>query len=123
MTDVAAAAVADELRDMCDARLELGSAESYLSTDEAVDLCPLNISEETLVGYPVWVCPRTRKDPRRLRSSYQWDPRDIRALPIVLKQWTEARESGHEDNFRRRREELLEERDRQVLARADAVVR
>jgi hypothetical protein len=123
MTDNAAAAVADELRHMRDARQELGSAQSYLSTEEAVNLCPLDISEETLVGYPVWICPRARKNPRRPRSSYQWDPRDIRALPIVLKQWTQAREAGREDDFRRRRETLLEERDQQVLARAVGEVR
>lgn len=118
MNDATASAVATELEEMREARAELGSAESYLSTEKAIELCPLNVCEEVLVGYPAWICPRARKDPRRPRSPYQWDPRDIRALPIVVRQWTEARESGNEKDFRRRREELLAERDREVLARA-----
>lgn len=122
MNNATAVAVGKELQEMQDARRELGAAAGYLSTEDAVRQCQLDISEETLVGYPTWICPRARKDPRRARSSYQWDPRDIRALPIVVRQWTEARASGTEDDFRRRREELLDERDREVLARANGGV-
>lgn len=118
MKDATAAAVAAELEEMREARADLGSADGYLSTEQALGLCQMDISEDVLVGYPTWICPRARKDPRRSRSPYQWDPRDIRALPIVVRQWTEALRSGNEEDFRRRREELLAERDREVLARA-----
>ncbi|MDT8436689.1 MAG: hypothetical protein RRA92_08025 [Gemmatimonadota bacterium] len=118
MTDTAAVAVADELESMRAARRELGAGESYLSTEQATRLCPLDISEETLVSYPAWICPRLRKDPRSPRSPYLWDPRDIHALPIVVRQWTEARQRGTEEDFRRRRQKLLEERDREALIRA-----
>lgn len=120
MNDAVATAVADELQNMREARKELGTAGSYLSTEEAVELGPLDISEETLVAYPEWICPRLRKDPRRSRSPYLWDPRDILALPIVLRQWMEARQRGNEADFRRRREQLLEERDQAALTRANA---
>lgn len=120
VNDAIATVVAEELQSMREARKELGTAGSYLSTEEAVALGPLDISEETLIAYPEWVCPRLRKDPRRARSPYLWDPRDILALPIVLRQWMEARRRGDEADFRRRRERLLEKRDNEALTRASA---
>lgn len=120
VNNAVATVVADELQSMREARKELGTAGGYLSTEEALELGPLDISEETLIGYPTWICPRLRKDPRRSGSPYLWDPRDILALPIVLRQWMDARQRGNEADFRRRREQLLEKRDHAALTRANA---
>lgn len=118
MEAATATAVGQELRSMREARHELATAEGYLSTSEAVASCELDISEEKLREYPDWVCPRTPKDPRYPNSAHQWDPRDVRALPVVLKQWKKAREAGGEEDFRRRREKMLDDRDQKALGRA-----
>lgn len=115
MNTEVAKATRKDLDAMREAKRELGQAESYLSTKEAVEEAPLELCEETPTAYPTWVCPRTRKNPARKNSPLLWDRRDIRALPLVLRQWETARKRGREDEFRERRKRLLRERDEDVL--------
>lgn len=110
-----AKATRKDLDAMQKAKRELGQAECYLSTKEAVEAAPLALCEETLTAYPTWICPRTRKNPARESSPLLWDPRDIRALPLVLRQWKVAQEQGREEEFRERREQLLRKREEKAL--------
>lgn len=115
MTPETAKAARNELDEMRDAKRELGQAHAYLSTREAVERSRIDLCEETLTGYPNWICPRTPKNPAKEGSPLLWDPRDIQALPLVLRQWAEACESGDEESFKERRVELLREREERAL--------
>ncbi len=112
-----AAAVGQQISDMKSAREELARRGGYLSTPEALELAPFELSEETLLSYPEFICPRTRKNPNSKRSALLWDPRDVLALPLVLRQWHHAIELGQESGFVAERERLLAERDRLALER------
>lgn len=115
MTHETAVVTRRELDEMKEAKRELGRAEAYLSTEEALERCPFDLCEETLTGYPKWICPRVRKNPGKAGSALLWDPRDIRALPVILRQWARAVEGGTEDAFRERRERLIREREQSAL--------
>lgn len=117
MNDDVANAVASDLQAMREAKKELGSADAYLSTGEAVDKCPIPVSEGTLKGYPEWVLPRVEKNPAAKGSPLLFDPRDIRALPLVLKQWRAAKQNDSVAELKRRRLDLLQGRDAETLAR------
>ena len=110
-----ARAVGAELEIMKDARAELGTRDAYLSTAEAVRLCAVGVSEETLISYPGWILPRVAKNPRARRPSYMYDPRDIAALPIVLRLWEQAISAGREAGFAEERVADLAARDEQAL--------
>ena len=99
------------------ARDELARAEGFVSTSEAVRLCPFAVSEDTLLAYPEYVLPRRAKNPRAKRKTYLWDPQDLRALPVVLKQWERAIDGGSadEENFMRERLSQLEARDLRAM--------
>lgn len=116
MTHDTARAVRRELDEMAEAKRELGEAKAYLSTREALELCPFDLCEETLTGYPEWVCPRVRKSPAKEGSPLLWDPRDILALPTVLRRWRRAVENDEEEEFRRSREELIRRREQAALS-------
>lgn len=115
MTPEAAQATRKDLNAMREAKRELGQAHAYLSTEEALEASPIDVSEEMLTGYPDWVCPRIRKNPSRDGSPFLWDPRDIRALPWVLRQWAQARKNDREEEFKKRRIERIRQRERQAL--------
>lgn len=117
MNDDVANAVASDLRAMREARKELGGRDAYLSTPEAVEACPIPVSEGTLKGYPEWILPRVEKNPAAKGSPLLFDPRDIRALPLVLKQWRAAKKNDSVAECKRRRLDLLEHRDAETLAR------
>lgn len=118
MNDDVANAVASDLRAMREAKKELGSADAYLSTREAVDACPVPVSEETLKGYPEWVLPRIEKNPAAKGSPLLFDPRDVRALPLVLKQWRTANQNDSVAELKRRRLDLLQRLDAETLTRS-----
>lgn len=118
MQPTTAEAIGDELAAMRRARKELGGAWAYLTTREAVDLCPFEVSAESLLGYPDWICPRVARNPAAQRGTpLFWDPRDILALPLVLRQWETARREGREEEFEAERRRFLAERDRRALER------
>jgi hypothetical protein len=114
--DAATQVAASELKAMRQVRANLGRREAYLSTTEAVALCPIDVSEETLIGYPDWILPRVAKNPRARRASWLYDPRDIEALPFVLRMWERAIVEGAEEAFSMKRRGELEERDHRALA-------
>lgn len=118
MTPEAATATRAELDAMLEAKRELGEARAYLSTEEALEASPVPVSEQKLLGYPEWVCPRIRKDPSKESSPRLWDPRDIAALPMVLSRWQRARSEGREEEFKERRLHEFAEREQRALARS-----
>jgi hypothetical protein len=95
------------------ARDALARGRGYVSTREAVLLCPFPAGEETLLGYPPHILPRIAKNPAAKRPTYLWDPRDIQALPDVLRRWQTAITGGAEavHRFEEERQRELDERD------------
>ena len=96
MKDKISEGVATTLQAMRAAVQDLARGSTYLSTVEAVRYCPFAVSEETLLTYPDFILPRFVKNPRARRKTYLWDPRDIRALPTVLRRWQLAIAAGEE---------------------------
>jgi hypothetical protein len=96
MDETSITGIATALEAMRRAITDLARGTTYLSTPEAVELCPFELSEETLLAYPDFVAPRFLKNPRARRRTYLWDPRDIRDLPVVLRRWEEAIQAGPE---------------------------
>jgi hypothetical protein len=117
MNQVVAYATGEELEAMKRARSDLGRREAYLSTAEATAVCRFEVAEETLMAYPDWILPRIAKNPRAKRPSWLFDPRDVDALPFVLRLWERAIAEQNEEAFRLARLAEIEDRDRQALAR------
>lgn len=105
--------VSNELEAMRRAMEDLARGTTYLSTPEAVELCPFDLSEETLLAYPPYIAPRFLKNPLARRRTYLWDPRDIRDLPVTLRRWEEAIQGGPDavEEFIERRNGELKQRD------------
>jgi ubiquitin len=97
---------------MREARKELLAADQMLSTKEAVAACPLGgLRAETLTSYPDYVLPRVSLRPGAKRATYRWDPRDLLALPTVLRRWQRAVDEGREEEFKKERIAELAARD------------
>lgn len=113
MKDQITNGVATTLEAMRAAVMDLAKGATYLSTAEAVRCCPFEVSEETLLTYPDFIVPRFVKNPRARRKTYLWDPRDIRALPTVLRRWQQAIAAGSdaEREFQELRYAEVTERD------------
>jgi hypothetical protein len=118
MKDQITNGVATTLEAMRAAVRDLAKGATYLSTADAVRCCPFELSEETLLTYPDFVVPRLVKNPRARRKTYLWDPRDIRALPTVLRRWQQAILAGPaaEREFQERRYHEVTERDLAALS-------
>ena len=90
------AAARQQVEQMAAAVQALIKGARYLRTAEAIELSPIAISAETLLGYPDYVMPRLLKNPRARKPVYLWDPRDLVALPHVLERWQTAIAQGPE---------------------------
>ncbi len=97
---------------------DLARGTTYLSTPEAVQLCPFELSEETLLAYPAYIVPRFLKNPMARRKTYLWDPRDIRDLPVILRRWEDAIRRGPDalHEFVAARNGELKQRDLDAMA-------
>lgn len=112
-----ATGVRNSLDAMRTALEELARGEGFVTTAEAVTICPFCVSEESLLAYPEFVLPRFAKNPRAKRKTYLWDPRDLQALPWVLKRWERAIAEGPEAEaeFERQRWRELTQRDMSAM--------
>lgn len=117
MKDQITRGVATTLEAMRAAVQDIAKGATYLTTTDAVRCCPFELSEETLLAYPDFVIPRFVKNPKAKRKTYLWDPRDIRALPTILRRWQEAIEggAGSEREFQNLRYAEFTERDLAAL--------
>lgn len=120
MSTETAEAVGDELAMMRAARRALAEGEDYFTSKEAANACPFDITPESLLSYPEFVVPRIPRNPDSEQAGYLIDPRDIYALPVVLRRWKQAKESedDSEEAFRRRRMRELREREERILENA-----
>lgn len=94
MRDSVVRGVQHSLKEMREALHDLARGNGFLSTADAVELCPFPAEDETLIGYPEYILPRFEKNPLAKRPTYLWDPRDIRDLPTVLRRWRAALRGG-----------------------------
>jgi hypothetical protein len=108
--------------EMREAVHQLSTSLPMLTTKEAVAQCPLgHVSAETLTSYPDHVLPRIVLRPGARRATYRWDPRDLLALPSVLRRWQRAVEENREEEFKRERiAELLARDESKLPARQEA---
>lgn len=118
-TDLSARIAAD-LKTARRVRDEIAEGLTLFTTAEAVDACPFEIEAESLLAYPSAVLPRTKKNPRATRPTYLFDPRDILALPAILRAWDQARDVGCEAEFFARRQNELLRRDLKLLGIEEA---
>lgn len=118
MSAETAEAVGDELAMMRAARQALAEGDGYYTSKEAANACPFDIEAETLRDYPEFVLPRTPRRPGCEQAGYLFDPRDVYALPVVLRQWHRAKENDSEDQFRKRRLREIREREERILENA-----
>lgn len=115
-----AEAVGDELAMMRAARRALAEGDGYYTSQEAAEACPFDITPESLLSYPEFVLPKIPRNPDSEQAGYLIDPRDIYALPAVLRRWKHAKASDDdsEEAFRRRRLRELREREERMLENA-----
>lgn len=77
-----------------------------------------NLSVRTVNRYPFEVLPWTPANPESARVHRRYDPEDVRALPAVLRAWALAKAQGREAEWLDERREVLDARDRELMAAA-----